>query len=446
MQYTNFIAAIDLGTSHIIGIVGIKNSDGTLSIIAHETELSTSCIRRGCVYNVTETANKVRRLILKLENKLHGTKIGKVYVGAGGMSLRSIDHTVPKILGKDGIVSEEVIDSLYKECQQYHPDMLDVLAIVSPTYYIDGEPVNNPVGILGNRVEAHYKLIVARPSLRNHILNSIRDQAKIEIAGILVSPIALADVILSDDEKKLGCALISFGAGVTTLSIYKEGYLKILSVLPLGSHLITKDIMSLHIVEAEAERIKRAYGSAIIEKEDMPIQVNSADNVGLREISLIDLNSIVEARSREILENIYARLNECASKEELGAGIVITGGGSALKKLPEAISTKLKIDVRCSSVRKGIVSSGEIHPGNPEYAVAIGLLIQGAENCATPVVEKPEPEFVQVDTKKEEKKSPTEEISKQKQVKEKKGGTGLINRIKKGMDDMAKGLFDNEDF
>ena len=83
MAYTDFIAAIDLGTSHMVGMVGTKNATGALSIIAYEVENSGTCIRRGCVYNVKETASKIKRLILKLENKLGGTKIGQVYVGLG---------------------------------------------------------------------------------------------------------------------------------------------------------------------------------------------------------------------------------------------------------------------------------------------------------------------------------------------------------------------------
>lgn len=83
MAYTDFIAAIDLGTSHMVGMVGTKNATGALSIIAYEVENSGTCIRRGCVYNVKETASKIRRLILKLENKLGGAKIGQVYVGLG---------------------------------------------------------------------------------------------------------------------------------------------------------------------------------------------------------------------------------------------------------------------------------------------------------------------------------------------------------------------------
>ena len=275
MAYTDFIAAIDLGTSHMVGMVGTKNATGALSIIAYEVENSGTCIRRGCVYNVKETASKIKRLILKLENKLGGTKIGQVYVGLGGQSLRSIEHTVCKVLGTEGVVTEEIIDSLYQECKDYRPDMLTVLDVVSPSYFLDDKPESNPVGVPCSRIEARYKLIVGRPSLKLNIVNSISEQAKIEIAGILVSPLALGDVVLSDNEKDLGCALIGFGAGVTTISVYKGGKLASLSVVPFGGNLITKDITNLRVVESEAERLKITYGSAKADRDnDMTIQVS----------------------------------------------------------------------------------------------------------------------------------------------------------------------------
>ena len=235
MAYTDFIAAIDLGSSHMVGMVGTKGPSGALSIIAYEVENSETCIRRGCVYNVEGTAFKIKRLIQKLETKLHGAKIGKVYVGIGGQSLRTIDHTVPKILGAEGVVTEDIIQSLYKECTEYHPDMLDVLGAVSPVYFLDDKPEPSPVGIPCSRIEARYKLLVGRPSLRRYVTNSIADRAKIEIADIIVSPLALADVVLTENEKDLGCALIGFGGGVTTLTVYKGGNLVNLSVIPFAA-------------------------------------------------------------------------------------------------------------------------------------------------------------------------------------------------------------------
>ena len=295
MAYTDFIAAIDLGTSRIVGMVGKKNEHGVLSIIAYEVENSGNCIRRGCVYNVEETANKIKRLVRKLENKLHEAKIEKVYVGVGGQSLRSINTRVLRVLGTVRWVTDEIISSLHAECLNFHPDMLDVLAAVSPVYYLDNKPEANPVGIPCTRIEAKYKLIVGRPSLKRHIINSIAERAQITIAGIIVSPLALSDAVLNDDERDLGCALIGFGAGVTTLPVYKGGKLLHLSVIPLGSNLITRDITSLHLPESEAERVKQTYGSAMMDQDnDQSIQVSQADGLGMREIKLSDLNNVVE--------------------------------------------------------------------------------------------------------------------------------------------------------
>ena len=439
MGYTDFIAAIDLGTSRMVGMVGKKNEQGILSIIAYEVENSATCIRRGCVYNVEETANKIKRLVRKLENKLQGATVGKVYVGIGGQSIKTIEHTVPRVLGTDGVVTEEIIKSLYEECGSYRPDMLDVLAAVSPVYYLDDKPELNPVGVPCNRIEARYKLIVGRPSLKRNVYKSIAERAQIEIAGVMVSPLALANAVLSDDERDLGCALIGFGAGVTTLSVFKNNQLKSLTVIPFGSNLITKDITSLNLVEQEAERLKITYGSAVMDPEsEQTIQINSADGMGIRDLKLADLNNIVEARIEEILENVYARLDETGLSNSLGAGIVITGGGAALKNLTEVIRKRLNLPVRYAATRKSLLEPREPLAGNPEYAVAIGLLLQGTQNCAAYVAPKPEPTPAPVD------KAPEPEPDLVKQPKKKKNN-GLFGGWSKKIDDMTKSLFDDEE-
>lgn len=444
MAYSDFIAAIDLGTSHLVGVVGIKNASGAFSIIAYDRVSSANSIRRGCVYNVEETASRVKRLILQLESKLNGAKIGKVYVGIGGQSLRSIDHSVVKELGDDAVVTEEVIDELYKESQSFRPDLLDVLAAVSPSYFLDGHIEYQPIGIPSNRIEARYKLIVGRPSLRRYATNSITEKAKIEIAGLVVSPLALADVVLSDDQKDLGCALIGFGAGVTTLTVYKGGKLVSLNVIPLGSHLITKDITSLRLVESEAERIKLAYGNANMDKDDdTTIQVTAADGNGLREIRLSDLNNVVEARAKEILENVCARLEESGVINNLGAGIIIAGGGSQLKNIIEVIQERLKMEVRMAKIRKDIIIGNEAIVNNPEYAVALGLLMQGTENCAATPPQKVEqkPLFNDFEVEVTPKQEPEPKVEKPK----KKKSVGLFKNLTNKIDSFGKTLFDDED-
>lgn len=442
MAYTDFIAAIDLGTSRLVGMVGVKNASGTLTIIAHEMEDAGASIRRGNVFNIEETASKIKKLVYKLETHLNGSKIGKVYVGTGGQSLHSIDHSIVKEMEENSVVTEEIIDMFLEECRAYKPEMLDVLDIVSPSYYVDGKLEPQPVGIPCQTIEARFKLIVGRPSVRRHIENSIAERAQVKLAGILISPLALAEVVLSENEKELGCALINFGAGVTSLTVYKGGKLVNMSVIPLGGNLITKDLTRLYLVETEAEKVKIMYGNALEDKEnDTYIQVNSVDGTGMREIGLADVNMVIESRVKEILENVFAQLESDDLVKTLGAGIVITGGASCLRNLAEVMQKRLKMEVRYASVRKGLVERSEI-ASLSDYAGALGLLLQGTENCATyipPVVEQPDTLFPEIEIEEEKKTPPKKE---KKDPAKKKGG--FKDFFNKGIDKIGT-LFDEDD-
>lgn len=381
MAYTDFIAVIDLGTFQLKGMVGVKTASGGLTILAHEAEESGTAIRRGCVFNVDETATRVKKLVRKLEAKLNGARIAKVYAGIGGQSLHSIDHSVVHELPEEGVVTDEIIDILFEECRVYKPELLEVLHIVSPTYYVDGVLEPNPVGVPCKEIEARFKLIVGRPSLRRHVEISMGDKAKLEVAGIRISPLALADSVLTENEKELGCALIDFGAGVTSLSVYKNGKLQNLCVIPLGGQLITRDLTSLHLVETEAEKIKINYGGAVADSEnDETIQVNAMDGVGIREVKLAEVDYVVESRMKEILENVYAQLELSDPAKNLGGGVIITGGASRLRGVSDVIKKKLKVNVRHATIRKGIVENQNLIESSD--AIAIGLLMQGTENCA----------------------------------------------------------------
>ena len=373
---TDYIVAIDLGTSHITGIVGEKKPDGKFSVVACETEDPASCIRRGIIYNRDNTEACVRRLINKLESYLKGDYIDKIYIGVNGQSLHTIDHVESKDIAEGEAVTNEDIEALKKQCEGYKPDLQDVLDIVPAIYYMDGRKDSSPVGVPCRKFEAHYKLVVGRSSIRRDIANSIKN-----LAGTIVSPLALADAMLSREEKELGCALVDFGAGVTTVTVYKNGNLIHMSVIPLGGNLITRDITSLHLTEAEAENIKKKYGSAILQKEDEEAVVNVDMDGSNREIGIKDLNAIVEGRAKEIVENVYARINEAVDIKSLGSGIVLAGCTSELKNLPELVKEKCKTTVRHSTIRRDLLRDSDEILGNPLYMTAISLMLKGTEQC-----------------------------------------------------------------
>jgi cell division protein FtsA len=410
---TDYIVAIDLGTSHVTGIVGEKNADGTFSVIACETEDSSSCIQRGNIYNVDNTAAHVNDLIRKLEGSLKGRFIDKVYVGVGGQSLRTINHVESKEIEDGELVSVSDIDSLKEQCAKYKPNLQDILDIAPPTYYVDGRREINPVGIPCKKLEAHYKIVVGRSSIRRDLAKSIQDRCEKTIAGIIVSPLALADAMLSKEEKELGCALVDFGAGVTSVTIYKNGDLLYSAVIPLGGNLITHDITSLQLTEAVSENLKKEYGSAIPDKEEDDKKVNVNMEGSDREVSINDLNAIIEARAKEIVENVHARIIEVIDMKALGYGIVLAGCASGLKKLPELIRERFKIKARHSAIRGGLVRDGDDMIGNPVYMNVVSLMLKGTEQCVSlPLT--PEPAVVEND---DDGKEDGEDI--------KKGGEGV---------------------
>jgi cell division protein FtsA len=375
MAHENYIVAIDLGTSHLVGMVGKKSAEGTLSILADEIEVSASCIRRGCVYNVEDTALKINRLIAKLQNKLSSKlpdfKIEKVYIGVGGQSLHAIKHKEVIIINTDAVVTDEDIAKLDEQCHAYKPDMLDVLGVSSPAYYANGTLTEKPSGVACKRIEAHYSLIVGKPAIRNNIVNCI-NRAKLKLAGIMVSPMALADAIFNQDEKELGCALIDFGAGVTSVVVYKQKELVHLSVIPFGGNSITKDLTSLRLVESQAEQLKITYGSAVKEK-NAPLDEKEG-------IALHKINTVVEARVKEIVENVYAQVKSTGKMEALEK-IVLAGGASSLKNLPELVRERFKKEVCFSTIRKEWMEDNDDRIGDPRYMTAISLLLKGTVNC-----------------------------------------------------------------
>lgn len=395
MIQSGFIAAIDLGTSKITGIVGRMNESNVISVLASETIPSNQCIRRGLVYNVEETGAKVKKLISLLENKL-GRNIGKVYVSIAGQSLRSMEYRERKQLSSTGIVTEDIVNQLRDVAEKYQPDMVRRYAIADVEYYLDDKPEKNPVGVTCSNVEADFQLIVGRPNLISNIEKSITERAQVEIAGYTVGALASAAVALTDDEKELGCAFIDFGAGTTTLSVFKGGILRRMVVIPFGGRTITKDICELNFTEADAEQYKIKFGKARENNENSLFSPFSSKP----DIDLVELNKVIVMRLEEITANLKEQIKLSGYEEQLGAGIVITGGASQLKNLDLYLADKLKMSVRRASAKKSVVNNSPDLANDPAMTQALGLLMFGTEDCEAIIFEDDESKEQPVEEKK----------------------------------------------
>ena len=381
MAAKDFIVAIELGSSKMTGIAGKKNLDGSIQVLACIKEDSTSFIRKGVVYNIDKTAQCLTNIISRLEKQLK-TRITQVYVGVGGQSIRSIRNVITKELpGETQVTQDMVIELMDANRNMKYPDQ-EILDAAVQEYKVDSQLQLEPVGIQCSRIEGNFLNILQRKTF-NKNLNKCFETANINIAEFFLAPLALADSVLTEAERRSGCTLVDIGADTTTVSVYSKNILRHLAVIPLGSNNITKDIASLQMEESDAERMKLKYASAYTENNDIDNNMKYSIDQD-RQVETRKFIEIVEGRLEEIIANVWCQVPEEYCDKLLG-GIVLTGGGANMKDIEKAFQNYTHIDkIRVAKFVTQTITSQipEITARDGRMNTVLGLLAKGDINCA----------------------------------------------------------------
>lgn len=381
MAAKDFIVAIELGSSKVTGIAGKKNLDGSISVLAVVKEDSSSFIRKGVVYNINQTVQCVSNIVKKLSVALK-SDISQVYVGVGGQSIRSEKNVIGKDLLGDTIVTQEMVNELMDTNRNMSYPEQEILDAATQEYKVDSQLQLDPVGIQCSRLEGNFLNILWRKSFYRN-LNKCFDTAGIAIAEMYLAPLALADAVLSDSEKRSGCVLVDLGADTTTVSVYYKNILRHLAVIPLGGNNITKDIASLQMDDENAEKMKLKYGNAYTDN-------NEIDNALMfpidsdRSIESRKFIDIVEGRLQEIIENVWYQVPAEYADRLLG-GIILTGGGSNMKNIDMAFRNHTHIEkIRIAKFVTQTINSNnpDITAHNGMMNTVLGILAKGDMNCA----------------------------------------------------------------
>lgn len=333
------IVAIEFGSSQIRGIAGCKNIDGSIQILDVEQMDARNWIRKGVVYNIDKTEMCLRNIMEKMEAELD-VHVTRVYVGIGGKSLRTRKNMVSRQFATKTIISQELVDSLSRTNKNISYPGYEILDVIPQEYRMGLDMTTEPVGVLSNHIEGTYLNVIAKSEVKEYIVKSV-EACGLEVAGFFVAPMALAESVLTETEKRSGCALVDFGAETTTVAVYKNNLLRHLAVIPLGGNNITQDISSLQMEEEEAENLKVKYGSAFSEQTSEELAKNLLVNNGrtIEERTLVD---IVEAREEEILSNVATQIRNSGYQDKLISGIVISGGAANLKNMDKAVANRIK--------------------------------------------------------------------------------------------------------
>lgn len=408
----DFIVAIELASSKITGVAGQKK-DGTMQILAYAEEDTAGCIKRGVVYNIEKTYQSLNNIISKLEAVLK-TKIQRAYVGLGGQSMRSYKCVIKRNLLTQSYISNDLIDAIRQESYEIPFADCEVLDNYPQEFVVDSNIIADPVGVMGTNVEGEFLDVIAKNKLRANV-STVFANAGVDIVEELISPLHLANNVLTDAEKRSGCALIDLGADTTTLVVYKNNIVRYLVTIPLGSNNINKDLATIPIDEAETEEVKLKYGDACQEAEVIDEnEVQFYTTTDGRQIEVSQIKSVIEARMGEIIANVSNQIVNSDYSGKLLAGLVITGGGSNMKNIVKAFVKSTKVDkVRLANKVNQIVaktsSASAIKLDKAESTSIISLLLSGTVPCGGDSFDNSQG-YIDQQLKEEEKRRKQEEL------------------------------------
>ncbi|MCC8037431.1 MAG: rod shape-determining protein [Bacteroidales bacterium] len=393
MEQQKYIVAIEIGSSKIKGAIGAFDSaKNILSVLAVEEESLTGddlgdSVRYGVIQNIDKVSNALNRIRRKLENSpsVAPRKIRSVYAAVGGRSLVSTPCEVTRQFNDDTEVTEMVFDQLRREARQTPMPDREIVDVTTRECLINNMNYSHPVGVIARNIKATFNLLSAKTPLRRNLARVISDRIGLDINGYIVRPLAEANLVLTDEEKRLGTMMVDFGAETISVVIYKNGAVQYLSTLPIGSRNITRDLMTLNYTEERADDIKKLAGNA--DYQD-PSRRGPRTPDGL---DYTEINNHVAARSGEIIANIQAQIEYADLKpSDIPCGIVIVGGGAKLKGFCNLLGSQTGVKVRIGSPSGLIrIEDARIQPN--DAVDVISILAEAAKGMTVECMDRPAP-------------------------------------------------------
>lgn len=386
MNQRKYFAGIDIGTTKIVAIIGCENQYGKLEILGYGKAKSQG-IFRGMVGNIGKTIDSIEQAVAQAQAKA-GVIISEAYVGIAGQHIKS--NEASDYITRENAEEIITVKDLEALCQcvmsskNRYPGE-EVIHILPQEYKVDNqEDIHDPIGMVGSRLEGTFHIVTGQVAPIKNIQRCVT-KAGIALKGLTLEPIASSASVLSEEEKEAGVALVDIGGGTTDLAIFKEGYIRYTAVVPFGGNIIDKDIREgCNVFDKQAEQLKIRFGSAWPEytKENEVINIQMFKGREPQEIQVTNLARIIRCRMEEIIEAIFNEIKNYGydqPRKKLIAGIVLTGGGSELKDLPQLVEYLTGLPTRIGHPNEHLASNTPTELSSPIYATAIGLLLDGIE-------------------------------------------------------------------
>ncbi len=377
-----FIAAIDIGTTKIVAVIGKRTQNQKIEILG-VTKTVSKGVKRGVVLNIDETVSAIQTVVNDIQQKT-GLILSDVFVGIAGQHIKSVKNR--GYINRDSYDDEITNVDVKRLIDDAHKIPIDIgeeiIHVLPQNYIVDSETgVKNPVGMSGKRLEANFHIVLGQiASIKN--IEKCVNRVGLRIYDVILEPLASSSAVLTEDEIEAGVALVDIGGGTTDIAVFHDGAIRHTAVIPFGGNVVTKDIKEgCSILDRQAEELKIKFGSALgdLAEEDKVVIIPGISGRDAKEISFKSLAYIIQSRMEEIIDAIMFEIENSECMDKLSAGIVITGGGAMLRHLPQLVRFRTGMDVRIGYPNTHLSGSVSDEINQPMYATSVGLIMKGYE-------------------------------------------------------------------
>ena len=371
----NILTSIDVGSSKICTLVGELTPDVDVRILGVGITASQG-VKKGMVDNIQEATEAIASSVEKAERS-SGSRVLSAHVSISGNHVNSLNNRgVATIPGRERPITQQDIDRAVEEAQALNlPTNREILHVVPRFFVVDGqEQVSDPVGMYGQRLDMETHIVSGSLTAVQNLTQCV-EGAGVQVEALVLSPMASAQAVLEEEEKRQGIIVADIGGGTTGIAVYVDGAVFHTSVLPVGGYHLTHDLVAgLRAPFSAVEELKTEYGSALpsrINPEDI-VEMEAFGGQRRKETSRRRVAEILQARVEEILEMIYIDAKRAGFDEMVAAGLVLTGGSASLPGIDELAEQVLRMPVRIGRPR-GIHGLADML-NDPAYAASVGLL------------------------------------------------------------------------
>lgn len=385
------VAGLDIGSGQLVCAIGRKNPDQDQIEVVGATRQTCRGLKGGVVINIDETALAITRAVEACEEMSKET-VRDLVIGVRGSHIQTFNHHgAINIARTDKEITPDDVEQVIESTKAV-PISTDreIIHVIPQDFVLDRQQgVPNPVGMEGSLLEVEVHIVTAGTSHLNNIWRSINN-AGFSIREPVYGLLGVGDVVVTQEEKDLGCLLIDLGGATTGLAMYTDGGVRFTKELPIGTDAITNDLAhGLRTSFSQAKLVKERFGAAVrsgkkkvlitsngqeeVINTEEEVTYTSVDGRTQKQVQRSTLFEFIAPRVEEIFTLVQNEIDHSGLSERIVAGgVILTGGGSMMPGMVQAAEKILELPSR-QGLPQNIAGLAEI-VSHPSYATAVGLL------------------------------------------------------------------------